>query len=84
MTLTCLRCGGCCRRQPAPPFELGYPELADYPELLAEIMAYIEGPAFDDDDACLWLTPRGCAHYDLRPDVCRDFEARGEGCEHAA
>jgi hypothetical protein len=80
----CCRCGACCRRQPCPPFGLGYPELADHPDLLAEITAYIDSPEFDDDAPCLWLTPTGCKHYDLRPAICRDFEAQGECCEHPA
>ena len=78
----CLRCGTCCRRQPCPPFELGSPELEDHPDLLHEILTYIDGPNFNDDDPCLWLTAEGCKHYELRPDICREYEARSETCAH--
>ena len=81
LAAVCLRCGVCCRRQPTPPFELGHPELTEHPALLAEIVDYIEGPDFDDNDPCLWLTPAGCKHYSLRPDICREFEPGSEGCD---
>lgn len=77
---TCQRCGTCCRRQPTPPFRLGYPELADHPELRDEIVRYLESDQFDDNAPCLWLTPDGCKHYDLRPEICREYEPGCDSC----
>jgi Fe-S-cluster containining protein len=35
----------------------------------------------DDGEPCYWLQPDGtCAHYEHRPDVCREFEVSGDSC----
>jgi Fe-S-cluster containining protein len=79
----CLRCGLCCCRQPTPPFMWEDEEFKTLPKDLREgIQAYVAGPEFDDGAPCLWLSSQGCKHYTLRPQICRDFQARGEACEH--
>ena len=84
-TGTCLRCGICCRRQPVPPFMWTDAEYTSLPaELRAEMAGYVDSPAFDDEAPCLWLTPEGCKHYELRPEICREFSPRGESCTYPA
>lgn len=50
-----------------------------------ELEEYIKsrnGATFDDDGPCLWLDPETnrCKHYEIRPDICRNFEVGGEDC----
>ena len=35
-----------------------------------------------DGEICIWFDEgtRKCKHYNLRPDMCRDFELGGENC----
>ena len=53
-------------------------------ELFDEMLIYVttDGRRYDRGLPCLWLdeaTGR-CRHYDLRPDVCKEFDVGGEDC----
>jgi Fe-S-cluster containining protein len=77
----CKDCGHCCRNQTCPPF-CGEDENLPQ-ELREEINAWLDSPEWSDDAPCLWLTPDNrCKHYDLRPDICRDYEVGDEACRN--
>jgi uncharacterized protein len=89
----CKNCGLCCMHMRTPPF-LGptdpqWNELAD--ELKREIESWVIGPSpryelmvkFDGKvNPCIWLdlVSGKCKHYELRPDVCRDYEVGNQSC----
>lgn len=80
---TCDNCGACCMEMRSPPF-LGDadPEFAALPgEMRVEIVKHALGDA-PYESPCLWLDlkTRKCMHYDLRPDICREFERGEEAC----
>jgi Fe-S-cluster containining protein len=79
--LDCTGCGRCCQTQGTPPF-LDYERPFVPPDLLSEIDREIFNPGRDHDGPCLWYNQetKRCRHYDLRPDVCRDFVVGGEWC----
>lgn len=54
-------------------------------ELRAELERYIALPVSrerPDGEVCLWFDPvaRQCKHYDLRPEICREFEMGSDFC----
>jgi Fe-S-cluster containining protein len=60
----------------------GYVPVKLPPEVEAPLLAYYRD-LHDDDygQPCVWLAADGtCAHYDLRPYTCREFEVGGEDC----
>ena len=94
MTDFCHNCGLCCMHMRTPPFagEID-PRWQSLPEdLKTEIRQWVMGEPspryrlmvkFDGDvNPCIWLdlvTGR-CRHYELRPDVCRDYEGGNASC----
>lgn len=75
-------CGACCMHMRSPPFNLQEMDEKGVPQQLRnQIREHVFGPA-PDESPCLWLDleTRQCRHYDLRPDVCRDFERGSESC----
>lgn len=84
---TCDDCGACCLHMVRPPFyRLGDPAWAwlvlTRPDLAEEIDADIDAHPGDDERPCLWLDleTRRCRHYELRPEICRDFEPGCYAC----
>lgn len=83
MALDCSTCMACCLYESLLPVEQ-IPSLSD--ELKEEANQIIE----TNFERCVWLVitqdglesdPCGkCLHYDLRPQVCRDFKVGGEMC----
>jgi Fe-S-cluster containining protein len=77
---SCQGCGACCRNQPYPPFMWDADD-SPPPDLGLVLTASILANDRADDEPCLWLGPDGrCAHYDDRPEICREFELGGEDC----
>jgi Fe-S-cluster containining protein len=62
------------KRVRALPEELKQ-ELRDYSATLKE-------SGHPNDNICIWFdeSTRNCKHYDLRPEVCREFEIGGSYC----
>lgn len=89
--LDCTGCGMCCTRMRTPPFvpDFDDPESCEFealrrshPELAARIRDRAMELTADSEGPCLWFDPdtRRCQHYDIRPEICRDFEVGGVGC----
>lgn len=81
--LNCDNCGACCMEMRSPPF-IGDmdPEFMALPgEMRVAIVTHALGDA-PPESPCLWLDleTRRCKHYDLRPEICRDFEVGSDGC----
>ena len=78
--LSCDDCALCCHTQHFPPFMST--ELAALPPYLAaEVETLEEAASKGHTGPCPWLNASGrCRHYDLRPEVCRQFEMGGEDC----
>lgn len=80
---TCRGCGACCRNQPSPPFLDWDSFKRRFPKLAMEIVWREIETNYDDSLPCLWLTPEGrCKHYEIRPQICREFRLGGEHCVH--
>ena len=89
---SCYSCGLCCEGIGSPVLEYatrytGYvpPRPAGMtPELIEEIEFHFSGLCRGQEplERCLWFDPvaRGCRHYDLRPQICRDYELGGTSC----
>jgi len=82
----CEGCTACCSRCGVPPFQ-SWEELESLPEeLRAPILAYWDnvgnGPPPTDAGPCSWLVENvGCAHFEHRPQVCRNFVIDGPLCQ---
>ena len=87
----CADCGACCMNVGHPHFYRhggadgsGDPLWARVPtELQAEINEYIDSlEDVDIGQPCIWLDmkTKQCKHYDLRPQMCRDFEKDSHHC----
>jgi Fe-S-cluster containining protein len=85
--------GACCRHVVSPPFYgAGDPTWerlqTERPDLVAEMFADLQrrkdaGLATMDYEApCHWLDRDSgkCRHYDLRPEICRDYDVGDEPC----
>lgn len=82
--LSCDGCGGCCMEMRSPPFLRDETD-ARWKALSPAMQAEIQRRAMDGRDEyvpCWWLdiATRRCLHYDLRPDVCRDYQAGTDSC----
>lgn len=83
--VTCDGCGACCSEMRTPPFiRVDDPEWDRVP---ADLKAEIDKAVFEpldvrpDGSPCLWLgDDKRCAHYDLRPGICREFERGSDAC----
>ncbi len=75
----CSDCGACCMGMNLAPIFNPLLPLTMRQALEGVLDGYCAG---DDCTPCLWLdrTTGQCIHYELRPDVCREFEVGGEGC----
>ena len=87
MHFLCQVCGGrCCSEMRTPPI-LSDADKARIPaDLMAEVNRAIDEPldVRPDGAPCCWLDPKTklCVHYDIRPDICREFEPGGEDCSN--
>jgi len=79
--VSCNGCGACCDQQGTSPF------MPDEYDALPDELKWDRGTSEHDDRydrglPCLWYDAgtRSCLHYDVRPDVCREFERGGEDC----
>ncbi|MGB4031198.1 MAG: YkgJ family cysteine cluster protein [Tenuifilaceae bacterium] len=83
----CDGCGACCMEMRTPPFYPS-PEDARWAALPAEMQQAICHHALSplsevpDASPCLWFDDERnqCRHYDLRPDICREFERGSASC----
>ena len=92
--ISCDGCGLCCEGigspvllyasrpglgTPHPYRPVGLPQ-----ELIDEIDFHFSGLTRGQEplDRCLWFDPttRQCRHYELRPQICRDYELGGPAC----
>jgi Fe-S-cluster containining protein len=87
----CKGCGVCCTGIHWPPFFFPEEEWAQFkqrhPDLAREIEEVRAGGDRDREGyvmPCIWfdLASRRCIHYDLRPEICRDFKPGGSDCAH--
>lgn len=79
--IDCSGCGQCCRNQPYPPFLWWNNEDVPPEPHYSQIKEMILAKARADTEPCLWLTPDGrCGHYEIRPEICREFELGCEEC----
>lgn len=88
----CEHCGLCCMHVRTPPFygegDPTYQALP--PELKKEIHDWVmTSPRYDlmvkfdgEINPCIWLdlVTGKCKHYDLRPEICRDYEVGNDSC----
>jgi hypothetical protein len=88
--------GACCRHMGYPPFWAMYTEpehaensdpewialMVTHPELAMEARQGAIDHRGDQELPCIWLDleTNRCKHYKHRPQVCRDFEERSDGC----
>jgi len=78
----CEDCGICCLHVNCPPL---LPEERERlpKSLRVEIDGYLDSIRYEDKDwPCIWFdrSTGKCRHYEHRPEVCREFEPGGEGC----
>lgn len=87
----CDGCGLCCMGQnlvPGCDTWLARQAKVDPPRaipapLLLELETIVKGPCSGNGgEPCVWLdrATGKCRHYDLRPDVCREFEVGCRAC----
>lgn len=71
----CKGCKRCCQGQQAIPL---FPELgdADASEYETQQAGKVTILAWKENGDCVYLSESGCAIYDRRPVVCREFDCR--------
>jgi uncharacterized protein len=89
-SISCHGCGACCERVGYPPFYRTNPgenqQFAalerSHPELAAEMRQAAVDRRRELGLPCSWLDPetKRCQHYELRPQICRDFELGSPKC----
>jgi len=77
----CDGCGICCLPFSLPPFDAN--EMPRAPAaVLRRLDEYAAGPRYRESNPCPWqdLVTGECRHHDIRPVLCRWFEAGGTAC----
>lgn len=82
--MNCDGCGLCCHEQNLLPLSGAEVDGRVLPRAMkAGLLQLLEMEPYRSGDAmCVWFdsATKKCAHYDLRPSTCRNFECGGEDC----
>jgi len=73
----CLQCNECCKTIAMPAFLLGDPMTTDWLKFRGcEFFQTNFGMFVLIPSICPYLTDKGCAVYERRPEVCRNYDGR--------
>lgn len=82
MTITCENCGVCCEGQAFAPLSGAMLDGIELPPAMLDDLnrGLDANPCYEG--VCVWFdrATKGCKHYDLRPNVCRNLDVGDEDC----